>query len=97
MALATVAPQGDAAAGVVDAILVVCAAIVWSPNETDHLAVGEVMRALSLAEPVMVEAFFRRYARFLSPACARRAVSRLPAAKRVELLAHHKRATTLRR
>jgi hypothetical protein len=45
----------------------------------------------------MVEAFFRRYARFMSPACARRAVSRLPAPKRTALLAHHKRATTPRR
>ncbi|MBL9017450.1 MAG: DNA alkylation repair protein [Myxococcales bacterium] len=97
IALATLAPEGDAAAGVVDAILVVCAAIVWSPNEIDHSAVGDVLRELSRAEPLMVEAFFRRYARFLSPACARRAISRLPAAKRTELLAHHKRATTLRR
>jgi hypothetical protein len=96
MALATLAARGDAVPGVVDAILLVCSAVVWSPNETDHLAVGEVMRALSLAEPVCVEAFFRRYARFMSPACARRAVSRLPSATRRELLAHHKRATTLR-
>ena len=96
IALATLAPHGDAMPGVVDAILLVCSAIVWSPNETDHRAVGEVMRALSRSEPVCVEAFFRRYARFMSPACARRAVSRLPAATRRELLAHHKRATTLR-
>lgn len=96
MALATLAPHGDAMPGVVDAILLVCAAIVWSPNETDHLAVGEVLRALSRAEPVTVEAFFRRDARFMSPACARRAVSRLSATTRRALLAHHRRATTLR-
>lgn len=97
MALATLAPQGEAVPRLVDTILLVCSAIVWSPDAIDHLAVGELMRALSQAEPACVEGLFRRYARFMSPACARRAISRLPASKRRELLAHHRRATTLRR
>ena len=35
------------------------------------------------------------YARFMSLACARRAVSRLPADQRKVLLAHHRRSTSL--
>ena len=96
LALATLAPRGDAVAGLTDSILLVCAAVVWSHEAEDQSAVGVLLRELSRAEPVCAEAFFRRYARFMSRACARMAVAKLPGPRRKELLAHHRRATTIR-
>jgi len=96
LALATLAARGDAVPGVTDAVLLVCATVVWSVHRDDQSAVALVLRELSRAEPVCVEAFFRRYARFMSRACARTAVAKLSPSLRTELLAHHRRATTLR-
>ena len=97
IALATLAPLGDSLSGVTDTILLVCSTVVWSIEDDDQTAVGAVLRELSRAEPVCVEAFFRRYARLMSRACARTAVAKLSSPVRTELLAHHRRATTLRR
>jgi hypothetical protein len=97
IALATLAPLGDSQPGVTDAILLVCATVVWSIAADDQTAVGAVLRELSRAEPLCVEAFFRRYARLMSRACARTAIAKLSSPVRAELLAHHRRATTLRR
>lgn len=96
LALSTIAARGDAIEGLTGAILLSCATVVWSLEPEDQSAVGLVIRELSRAEPVCVEAFVRRYARLMSRACARTAVSKLAPARRAELLAHHKRATTLR-
>jgi hypothetical protein len=45
--------------------------------------------------PARVEAFVRRHALLMSKECARHAVAKFPAALRRELLAYHKRATSL--
>ena len=95
LALATLAPRGDAVDGLTDAILLVCATVVWSPEAEDQSAVGMLLRELSRAEPVCTVAFFRRYARLMSRSCARTVVTKLPAPLRSELLAHHRRATTI--
>jgi hypothetical protein len=78
-------------------ILNVCATVVWSPERSDQLAVGQLLRQLARAEPDRVETFFVRHARFMSRECARAAVASLTPEKRRELLAYHTRATTLRR
>jgi 3-methyladenine DNA glycosylase AlkD len=70
---------------------------VWSSEPFDQSAVGWVLRELSRAEPARVEAFYRRHAQLMSKECARHAVAKFPAAQRAELLAHHRRATSLRR
>lgn len=96
VAFTRLAPRGEAAlAGLVDLVLEVCATVVWSNERFDQTAVGWVLRELSRAEPVRVERFFRRYARLMSRECARCVVARLPEARRGELLAQHKRATSL--
>ncbi|MGE0551681.1 MAG: DNA alkylation repair protein [Kofleriaceae bacterium] len=87
----------EAMPGLTSIILTVCATVVWSHERFDQTAVGWVLRELSLSEPARVEMFFRTHARFMSKECARSAVEKLPAARRTELLAHHKRATTIRR
>ena len=69
----------------------------WSHERYDQTAVGWILRELSRAEPVRVEQFFRRHALLMSRECARFALARLPAELRSELLAHHKRATSLPR
>ncbi|CAN5916364.1 hypothetical protein BH11MYX3_BH11MYX3_16310 [soil metagenome] len=97
VAFARLAPLGDAVPTLTDAILVLCASVVWSHEPFDQSGVALVLRELSRAEPVCVEAFIRRYARLMSKACARQAVSKLPAALRAELMADHRRATTIRR
>lgn len=97
LALATVAPHGDQIPNLTETILVLCAAFVWSADPADQAAVGVVLRELARGEPICVEAFIRRYARFMSKACARQAIAKLPASSRAELLAHHRRATTIRR
>jgi hypothetical protein len=97
LAFIKLAPQGDAACpGLVDHVLTMCATIVWSIERHDQTAVGCVLRELSRAEPERVETFFRRHALLMSKECARHAVAKLPAELRADLLAHHKRATSLR-
>jgi 3-methyladenine DNA glycosylase AlkD len=91
------APLGDAALpGLTDHILTICGTVVWSHEPHDQTAVGCVLRELARAEPGKVEAFFRRHALLMSKDCARHVVAKLPAPLRAELLAHHKRATSLR-
>lgn len=98
VAFTAVAPQGDAALpGVVQLIFSLCSTVVWSPDSIDQTAVGWLLRELSRAEPTRVEAFVRRHARFMSRECVRQAVEKLPAARQQDLLAHWKRATTLRK
>jgi 3-methyladenine DNA glycosylase AlkD len=98
LAFVKLASQGDAAlAGLVDQVLVICRTVVWSHERHDQNAVGCVLRELACADPARVEAFVRRHAPLMSKECARHACSKFPAALRGELLAHHKRATTLRR
>ena len=98
VAFTALAPQGDAALpNLAQLIFTVCAAIVWSTDRLDQTAVGWLLRELSRAEPTRVEAFFRRHARFMSRECARHAIEKLPATRQKDLLAHWKRATSLRR
>ncbi len=97
LAFIKLAPQGDAALpGLADHVLTICATVVWSNERHDQTAVGCVLRELSRAEPERVEAFVRRHALLMSKECARHAVAKFPAALRAELVAHHKRATSLR-
>jgi hypothetical protein len=98
LAFVELAPHGDGALlGLVDQILTILAAVVWSHEAEDQTAIGPVLRELMLADPIRGEAFFRRHARLMSRSCARVAVAKLPAATRNDLLAYHRRATTLRR
>lgn len=98
LAFVKLAPDGDAAMpGFVELALRICATVVWSHERTDQTAVGWLLRELSRGDPTRIEVFFRRYARFMSKECARHAVSKFPAAQRATLLAHHKRATSIRR
>ncbi len=98
VAFTALAPQGDAALpGLVPLILAVCATVVWSYERFDQTAVGGLLCELSRAEPARVDEFVQRYARLMSRECARLAVERLAPPRRKELLAHHQRATTLRR
>lgn len=95
-ALTALAPHGDAALpGLAQLIFQMCAAVIWSPDRIDQTAVGWLLRELSRGEPTRVEAFVRRHARFMSRECARLAVEKL--ARKKDLLAHWKRATSLRR
>jgi hypothetical protein len=82
--------------GLCDLIFKICGTVVWSHERSDQTAVGWVLRELSCAEPGRVEMFFRRYALLMTKECARSAVSKLRPDLRVELLALHKRATSLR-
>lgn len=98
VALTALAPQGEAALpGLSLMIVTTCATIVWSHERLDQTAVGWLLRELSRAEPMRVDAFVQRYARLMSRECARLAVERLAMPRRNELLAHHRRTTTLRR
>jgi hypothetical protein len=93
-ALASLAPRGDAAfAGFTALALSLCATIVWSHADDDQAAVGALLGKLAAAAPAHVDGFVRRYARLMSRPCARLAVAKLPA--RDELLAHHRRATSI--
>lgn len=97
LAFVKLAPQGDAAvAGLTDNVIAICSNVVWSVERHDQTAVGCVLRELARAEPERVEAFVRRHALLMSKECVRHAVAKFPAARRAELLAHHKRATSLR-
>ena len=77
-------------------IFAICASVVWSIDPIDQQSVAVLLRELSRWSPDRVEEFFIRYCRFMSKACARTTVSRYSPARRGELLAHHKRATTIR-
>jgi len=92
------APRGDAALpDLTQLIFSVGSTVVWSHERFEQTAVGWLLRELSRAEPDLVDSFFRRTARLMTKECARTAVARLPAIQRAELLAYHKRATTIRR
>jgi hypothetical protein len=98
VALCALAAQGDTALpGLVRRVLAVCSTVVWSIEPGDQTAVGLLLHQLSHAEAARVDAFVRRHARFMSRACVRLSIERLPAARQQDLLAHWKRATTLRR
>ena len=98
VALAGIASQRDLGLpGLVPLVLSVCASVLWSPERCDHLAAGWLLRELSRAEPERACAFFRRHARLMTRECARAAVAELPAPVRAQLLAVHRRATTLTR
>lgn len=97
LAFLEIVPRAKQIAGLTEMVLAICASVVWSIDEIDQRAVGAILRELSSAKPDDVETFFLRYARFMSKACARAAVSRYAPARRVALLAHHRRATTLTR
>ena len=73
----------------------ICAHVVWSHEPCDHLAAGWLLGELAGVAPERATAFFRRHARLMSRACARKAVAKLP--RRHELLAHHRRSTTAKR
>jgi len=83
--------------GLPEIVLTVCATVVWSHERYDQSAVGWVLRELSRAEPARVAQFFRKHALLMSKECARTAVAKYPPDLRAELLAHHKRATSLAR
>jgi hypothetical protein len=98
LAFVKIAPQGEAAlAGLTELVLTTCATVVWSHERLDQTAVGWILREISRAEPVRVEQFFRRHALLMSRECARFALARFPAEQRTELLAYHKRVTSLQR
>jgi hypothetical protein len=96
LAFLELAPRARDVVGLTEVILAICASVVWSIDPIDQTAVGWILSELSRSEPDRVEAFFLRYCRFMSKACARSAVARYALARRTELLAQHKRATTLR-
>jgi hypothetical protein len=95
LAFLDLASRANEIDGVTEVILAICASVVWSIDPIDQSAVGVVLRALSRAEPARVVEFFLRYCRFMSRSCVRAAIAGYPPARREELLAHHKRATTL--
>lgn len=98
LAFVRIAAAGDRALpGLGELICTVCATLVWSVERADQTAVGAVLRELARAEPARVEAFVRRHARLMSRECLREAIARLRPARRAELIAHHRRATTIRR
>ncbi len=98
VAFARIAANGNSSIpGLASMILALCAAVVWSIERCDQTAVGWVLRELARVEPERVETFVLRHARLMSRECARLAVTTLPTDRRTELLAHHTRATTLRR
>lgn len=98
IAFVGLAARGEAALpGLTTLLLGLCAHVLWSHERTEQTAVGWLLRELSRAEPDRVDSFFRRSARLMTKECARASVSRLPALQRAELLAYHKRATTIRR
>lgn len=97
LAFTKLAPHGDRAhPGLTELVLLVCGTVVWSRERLEQTAVGWALRELSRAEPDRVEAFYLRHARLMSKECARYAVAKFPPGRRAELLAHHRRATSLR-
>jgi hypothetical protein len=73
----------------------ICAHVVWSHDPCDHTAVGWLLGELAGVAPERATMFFRRHARLMSRACARKAVAKLP--DRDALLSHHRRSTTAKR
>ena len=74
LALASLAPQGDAAfAGFTALALSVAATVVWSHAPDDQAAVGALLGKLAPVAATRVDAFVRRYARLMSRPCVRRA------------------------
>lgn len=96
LAFLGLAPRAAEITGLVEMIFAICASVVWSIDPIDQQSVAVLLRELSRWSPDRVEEFFIRYCRFMSKACARTTVSRYSPARRGELLAHHKRATTIR-
>ncbi len=97
-AFTALAPKGDdALPNLVQLALSLCSAIVWSVESLDQTAVGWLLRELSRAEPTRIETFIRRHARFMSRACLRISIERLAPSRQREVVAHWKRATSLRR
>jgi 3-methyladenine DNA glycosylase AlkD len=98
VAFVGIAAKGDDAVGfpLADLVFTICAHVVWSPERGDQTAVGWVLRELARAEPVRVEAFFRKHALLMSKECARLAVAKYDADRRTDLMTHWKRATSLR-
>lgn len=98
LAFTALAPQGESALpGFTQLVFTVCSTVVWSTERVDQTAVGWLLRELARAEPTRVEAFVRRHARFMSRECVRLSIEKLPTARQADVLAHWKRATTLRR
>lgn len=98
VALTRLAASGDAALpGLAEIVFTVCATVVWSHERFDQTAVGWLLRELSRPEPARVAQFFRKHALLMSKECARCAAATYPPDLRIELLAHHKRATSLAR
>jgi DNA alkylation repair enzyme len=96
VAFTRLASSGDAALpGITDTIFTICATVVWSHERTDQTAVGWVLRELSRAEPERVAAFFTRHALLMSRECARHATAKYAPEQRKQLLAHHRRVTSL--
>src|SRR5262249_46524766 len=83
-------------AGIAEIVCTVCSTVVWSHERVAQTAVGALLRELSRAEPARVETFFRKHALLMSKECARAATAKFPSDRRKDLLAHHKRATSLR-
>ncbi len=98
VAFTRIAANGNSSVpGLASVILAMCSTVVWSIECCDQTAVGWVLRELARVESDRVEAFVVRHARLMSRECARLAITTLPTDRRTELLAHHTRATTLRR
>ena len=95
LAFLSLAPECDAA--ILALAIEICATVVWSHERFDQTAVALLLRELSLAHPARIESFVRKHAQLMSKECARKSTSKLPVSTRSALLAHHKRATTLRR
>lgn len=94
LAFVKLAPLGDPV--VTDHVLSICATVVWSIERCDQTAVGSVLRELVRADPDRVEAFLIKHALLMSKESIKLAVAKFPTTKRTALLAHHKRATSLR-
>jgi 3-methyladenine DNA glycosylase AlkD len=97
LAFTRLAGQGDAALpGLGELACTICATVVWSHERFDQTAVAVLLRELSRADPARVEQFVLRHALLMSKETVRAAVAKLPPDKRAALLAHHRRATSLR-
>ena len=96
VAFTTLAPHGNAALPELSQLVfALCSTVLWSIDRADQSAAGWLLGELARAEPARVEVFFRRHARLMSRECARVAVERFAPDKQRELLAHHRRATSI--
>ena len=97
IAFSRLAAEGETALpGVGELACAICATVVWSHERLDQLAVGTLLRELSRSDAACFERFFLRHARLMSKEAARVAVAKLPPDRRAAMLAHHRRATSLR-